>query len=123
MIMKHSLSEIQTELRKLADEKIAKHSQRFFKTGKGEYGEGDVFLGIRVPVLRQTAKKYLSAPLPVCQGLLKSKYYEERLFALIVLVMAFKKAVPDAQKRIYHFYLGNTQYVNNSLLSAAIAHI
>lgn len=113
MTTKHSLSEIQTELRKLADEKIVEHSQRFFKTGKGEYGEGDVFLGIRVPVLRQAAKKYISIPFSVCQGLLESKYHEERLFALIVLVMAYKKAGSDAQKRIYHFYLGNTRYVNN----------
>jgi 3-methyladenine DNA glycosylase AlkD len=111
--MKHSLSEIQTELRKLADKEIAEHSRRFFKTGKGQYGEGDVFLGIRVPVLRQTAKKYISAPLSVCQGLLKSKYHEERLFALILLVLACKKADPDGQKRIYDFYLGNTRYVNN----------
>jgi 3-methyladenine DNA glycosylase AlkD len=111
--MKHSLSEIQTELRKLADKEIAEHSRRFFKTGKGQYGEGDVFLGIRVPVLRQTAKKYISAPLSVCQGLLKSKYHEERLFALILLVLAYKKADPDGQKRIYDFYLGNTRYVNN----------
>jgi len=112
MIM-NSVKEIQTELRKLADKKIAGHSQRFFKTGKGQYGEGDVFLGIRVPVLRQTAKKYVSAPLPVCQELLESKYHEERLFALIVLVMAYKKADPAGQKRVYDFYLGNTQYVNN----------
>ncbi len=113
MTIKHSLSEIQTELRRLADKEIAEHSQRFFKTGKGQYGEGDIFLGIRVPVLRQTAKKYISAPLSVCQGLLESKYHEERLFALIMLVMAYKKADPDAQKRIYHFYLSNTRYVNN----------
>ncbi len=113
MTIKHSLSEIQTELRKLADKEIAEHSQRFFKTGKGEYGEGDVFLGIRVPVLRQTAKKYIAAPLSVCQGLMKSKYHEERLFALILLVMAYKKADPDGQKRIYHFYLSNTQYINS----------
>jgi 3-methyladenine DNA glycosylase AlkD len=111
--MKHSLSEIQKELRELADKETAEHSQRFFKTGKGQYGEGDVFLGIRVPVLRQTAKKYISAPLSVCQGLLKSRYHEERLFALILLVLAYKKADPDGQKRIYNFYLGNTRYVNN----------
>lgn len=120
--MKHSLSAIQTELRKLADKEIAEHSRRFFKTGKGQYGEGDVFLGIRVPVLRQTAKKYLSAPLSVCQGLLKSKYHEERLFALILLVLAYKKADPDGQKLIYDFYLGNTRYVNNWDLVDLSAH-
>ncbi len=111
--MKHSLSEIQAELRKLADKETAENSQRFFKTGKGQYGEGDVFLGIRVPVLRQTAKKYISAPLPVCHGLLKSIYHEERLFALIILVMAYKNADPDGQKRIYDFYLSNARHVNN----------
>lgn len=107
------LAEIQSELRQLADKTIAQHSQRFFKTGKGQYGEGDIFLGIRVPVLRQAAKKYIPAPLSVCQGLLESKYHEERLFALILLVNAYKRAGNEEQERIYRFYLSNTSCVNN----------
>ena len=77
---------ISNVLRGLADPAIAEHSQRFFKTGKGEYGEGDQFLGIRVPVLRKNVKIYQTTALQEVQKLLKSSFHEERLFALLLLV-------------------------------------
>ena len=68
---------INEELQNLANEEIARHSQRFFKTGKGEYGEGDVFLGIRVPVLRTLVKKHQDITLPQCEILLDSTFHEQ----------------------------------------------
>jgi 3-methyladenine DNA glycosylase AlkD len=100
-------------LRRLADPQIAEHSQRFFKTGKGQYGEGDLFLGIRVPVLREQARKFKDAPLDDVQRLLKSDYHEERLCALLLLVQKFSKAGTREKKALYDFYLRNTRYINN----------
>ena len=100
-------------LRGLADLQIAEQSRRFFKTGKGQYGEGDVFLGIRVPVIRMQAKKFSDTPLPDLQALLHSAYHEERLFALLLLVQKYSKANKQDQKIFYDFYLKNTKYINN----------
>ena len=83
--------EISKILRGLADPQIAEHSQRFFKTGPGQYGEGDQFLGIRVPVLREQAKKFKDTPLGEVRRLLKSAYHEERLCALLLLVQKFSQ--------------------------------
>lgn len=79
-------TEIKNSLRSLGDPAIAAHSQRLFKTGKGEYGEGDRFLGIRVPLLRKVAKQYKDTPVREITRLLKSPYHEERLTALFMLV-------------------------------------
>jgi hypothetical protein len=84
--------EITDHLHNLTDPEIAEHSQRFFKTAKGEYGFGDKFLGIRVPIIRQAVNKYKNAPLSVAERLLKSKYHEVRLFALLLLVFRFSKS-------------------------------
>ena len=111
--VKSVVLDIQKELRKLADEKTAIQSQRFFKTGPGQYGEGDIFLGIRVPVLRSLSKKYQDIPLSVLSALLESPYHEERLFALIVMVNQFKKGVPEKQAAIYQHYLTHTPAINN----------
>jgi len=104
---------IRNELQKLANPKIAEHSARFFKTGKGEYGEGDQFLGIRVPQQRKIAKKYRNLPLNEVRNLLQSDYHEKRLTALLILVYRFPKADPAEQKKIYDFYLSNTDRINN----------
>lgn len=104
---------IQQTLRQMANPEIAAHSLRFFKTGKGQYGEGDVFLGIRVPDLRKTARSFNGAPLSVCAGLLASPYHEERLFALILMVDRFLKAGADDQAAIYHLYRDHVRCVNN----------
>jgi len=82
-------------LKNLANLEIAEHSQRFFKTGEGEYGFGDRFLGIRVPVIRQAVKKYKMTPLNIAEKLLKSEYHEVRLFALLLLVFRFSKSSAD----------------------------
>ena len=84
--------DIQNELRRLANKQIAAHSQRFFKTGEGRYGQGDRFLGIRFPVLRKLARQYRGATIKEACQLLKSEFHEERLLALLLLVDMFKKA-------------------------------
>ena len=114
--------EITSHLQQLADEKIAEHSQRFFKTAKGEYGYGDVFLGIRVPVIRQAVRKYRTAPTGTAKRLLKSRYHEVRLFALLLLVYKFSKGDEKEQKEIFDLYLAHTRYINNWDLVDSSAH-
>ena len=104
---------LSTSLRALADADIAEHSQRFFKTGKGEYGEGDQFLGIRVPVLRQQAKQFKSLQHKEILASLHSPWHEERLCALLILVLQFQRGDTTKQSEIYRLYLDNTHYINN----------
>lgn len=110
-----NLLELRNELRSLANPEKAIILQRFFKTGKGQYGEGDVFLGITVPQSRTIAKKYLSLSPEEIKQLLQSKIHEERLIALLILVENFRKSKKDRskQRRIYEFYLSNTSGINN----------
>ena len=108
-----TVQKISKILRGLADPQIAEHSQRFFKTGKGQYGEGDQFLGMRVPVLREQAKKFKDTPLGEARGLLKSPYHEERLCALLLLVQKFSQGSTADQKAVYELYLKSTCYINN----------
>jgi len=115
--------DIINHLHGLADPEIAEHSQRFFKTGKGEYGYGDKFLGIRVPVLRQTVKRFKSATVGDAKKLLKSEFHEIRLFALLLLVFRFSKADQVGKAEIYQLYLDNTEYVNNWDLVDSSAHL
>jgi len=104
---------ISAVLRDLGDAGIAQHSQRFFKTGKGEYGEGDRFLGIRVPVLRQHVRQFHDVAPEEVLKLLASKFHEERLFALLLLVEKYKRGADTERNWIYKQYLANTQYINN----------
>ena len=104
-------NDITAVLRDLGDPAIAAHSQRFFKTGKGEYGEGDRFLGIRVPVIRKQAKQFKALPLGETRRLLRSPYHEARLCALFILVQRFARDA-DSRRAIYEMYLGNTAYIN-----------
>ena len=105
----------------LANKEIAEHSQRFFKTGKGEYGESDIFLGIRVPVLRKLVNKYRGISLEEVSKSLHSKFHEERLLAVLILVHLFKNrsgtldesGTYDGQKQIYNLYLDNIEFINN----------
>ena len=107
------LLELQKEIKKNANKQKAGVLQRFFKTGKGQYGEGDVFLGIIVPVQRTIARKYHNIALPDIQKLLDSKTHEERLIALLILIFQFQKANSKARKIIFDFYLKNTKNINN----------
>jgi len=119
-----ALQDIKNECQSLADPETARHSQRFFKTGKGEYGEGDIFLGIRVPVIRQLAKKYHQLPLNNITSLLKSKYHEQRLLALIMLVNLYKKSDDTTRKTIFDIYINNFKYINNwDLIDTTTPHI
>ena len=109
--MNHKI--IHNDLLQLANEQIAEHSQRFFKTGKGEYGEGDIFLGIRVPLLRKLVKKYRGISITEVRKLLHSKFHEERLLAVLMLVQLFKSGDESVQKQVYDLYLENTEFINN----------
>ena len=111
--MNNQVADIKNEMRKLANKKTAEHSQRFFKTGKGQYGEGDIFLGIRVPVLRKIAKKFRRISLAEVSKLLESKFHEERLLSILMLVNLFKSGDEDDQELIYELYLDKTKFINN----------
>lgn len=113
---------IQKALRSQGDSAIAEHSKRFFKTGKGEYGEGDRFLGIRVPVLRQQIRTYQRISLEELHKLLASPFHEERLFALLMMVHQFKKGNEEQKAVIYQMYLDNTPRINNWDLVDSSAH-
>ena len=108
-----SLKQLKNELNQKANPQKAQILQRFFKTGPGEYGEGDIFLGITVPQLRNFSKKYAALSLSENVKLLKSPTHEERLLALFILIIKFSKNDPILQKKIYHIYLNNTNYINN----------
>ncbi len=87
---------------------------RFFKTGKGEYGEGDKFLGVVVPDIRKVAKANLHLSLKEVEKSLQNEYHECRLCALLILVEKFKKSkTEEERKNIYDFYLFHTRYINN----------
>jgi 3-methyladenine DNA glycosylase AlkD len=106
------LNLIKKELNQLANPIRAEHSQRFFKTGPGEYGENDVFLGLTMPELRVVAKKYFKKiTLSDTQILIESKYHEFRMCALVMLVYKYEKGME--RKEIYNFFLKNTKYINN----------
>ena len=104
---------IQSKLKGLANKKNAEVAQRFFKTGPGEYGEGDIFIGIRVPVLRELAKEYQTITVKEAEHLLKSPIHEERLLALFILIRIYSKAEEVIKKAIYELYLKNTKFINN----------
>ncbi|NQV43066.1 MAG: DNA alkylation repair protein [Candidatus Marinimicrobia bacterium] len=105
--------QILNELFEVGDPERASHSQRFFKTGKGEYGEGDIFLGIRVPRLRALAKRYKQASRQDALEILHSKYHEARLTALFLLVNLYNHADASGKKQIYEDYLENIPFINN----------
>ncbi len=103
------------ELQRIGTPDKAVHLSRFFKTGKGEYGEGDCFLGIPVPETRRIAKAHLDTPFEELHTLLESKWHEARLCALLILVERFKKKKISDEERaaIYDFYLQHTKRCNN----------
>ncbi|PVV12024.1 MAG: DNA alkylation repair protein [gamma proteobacterium symbiont of Ctena orbiculata] len=116
--------QLHQRLRGLGDPTIAEHSQRFFKTAKGEYAEGDRFLGIRVPVLRQQAGEYLHMPIKQLLRSLRSVYHEERLCAVLIMVLKYQRGSDVEREAIFQHYLSNTQYINNwDLVDSSAYHI
>lgn len=107
------LKNLRKVIRDNANEKHANTMQWFFKTGKGEYGEGDKFVGIKVPVQRQIAKKFLDLDNEDLKILLNSKIHEERLIALLILVDKYQKANDKGKEKVYKFYLRNSKKINN----------
>jgi 3-methyladenine DNA glycosylase AlkD len=116
--------DIHLALTGLGNPDIADHSRRFFKTGHGEYGEGDQFLGIRVPVLRKKAKEFNNTPLNEILCLLRSIFHEERLMALFMLVEKYDKGSTKDRREIYRLYMKNIDNINNwDLVDSSAGHI
>jgi 3-methyladenine DNA glycosylase AlkD len=119
------LEQLEGILRDLADPQIAIHSARFFKTGKGEYGEGDRFLGIRVPQLRKLVPRCRELPLFAVQELLQSLFHEKRLLAALILVDRFKRGTGAEQESIFTLYVRNLGIgINNwDIIDTTCPHI
>lgn len=105
--------EIQNELTAYSTPEKREFLPYFFKTGKGQYGEGDKFLGVVVPDTRKVAKKYKQVPFDTVKELLDNEYHECRLCALLILVERFKKATDEERSEIFDFYLAHTHRINN----------
>ena len=108
-----SINDLRSSLRGSASKEQAKILQKFFKTGPGEYGEGDLFLGIKVPLLRSISHKHLNLTFDELQELIKSQIHEERMSALMILVKRFPVSSTDGKEKIYKFYLKNAKNINN----------
>lgn len=105
--------DVKKALAKVADKKRAKLLAGYFKTGKGQYGEGDIFLGVIVPEERKIAKKFPDLSLAEIKKLLLSKIHEHRMVALFILTGQFEKADKEDKKKIAEFYLKNSKNINN----------
>lgn len=110
---KLTTSQIRRLLRATAQPARAKLLQRFFKTGPGEYGQGDRFLGLRVPVIRRVVRESDGLPLAGVVELLRAQYHEERLLAILILVRRFERGSPEERKSLFGIYLTHRQFVNN----------
>ena len=111
--MANEFKNIKEELQEIQDPEKAKILLKFFKTGKGQYGEGDIFLGIKVPDQRKIARKYSGIPLDDIGLLLKSNIHEFRLTSLLILVQNYRKKDFDGKKEIVEFYLSHMKNINN----------
>ncbi len=107
------LDNLKKDLQILANKENAEFVSRYFKSGKGEYGEGDIFIGVTVPNSRIIAKAYRDLPLSEVQNLLSSKIHEERQVALMILSIKTENADEKELKKLHEFYLENLKYVNN----------
>lgn len=115
---------ILSELLSMANPEKGTFLQRFFKTGPGQYAEGDVFLGLVVPLTRSIAKANKQTPLSELQLLMESEYHEARLCALLIVVEKFKKASEAEREELYTFYLKNAQRINNwDLVDVTCPHV
>src|SRR5512146_2849515 len=111
--MTASATTISKALRALASSETAANLQRFFKTGPGQYGAGDRFLGIKVPPLRALAKRHADAGLDTVAVLLDSPYHEARMLGLLLLMQFYQRGTEQEQAAAYALYLGNTHRINN----------
>lgn len=108
-----SLADLKRELRQVSNREDAIQLQRYFKTGPGEYGEGDKFIGVRLGPLRKLARCYRDLTGPDINKLLQSAIHEERMLALLILVDQFKRNDGPRRDQIYHLYVSNINWVNN----------
>ena len=119
-----ALSSVRRDIRKAARPERAKSHSWFFKTGPGEYGAGDRFLGVTVPQLRALAREYRDMPLKYVVRLLQSPWHEERLLALLILVGQYARADTRTRQAIHQTYLRNTGSINNwDLVDSSAAQI
>lgn len=119
-----NLSEIHARLRSLASPETARVQQGFFKTGPGQYGEGDRFLGIKVPAIRAVAREFPDAGLDATVALLHSAFHEERLLALLFLMRLFAAGDAHERRSVYQTYLANTRWINNwDLVDISAPHV
>lgn len=119
-----SAAQVTAHLEAIADPEIAKNSAWFFKTGPGQYGEGDRFRGIRVPVLRKVAKEYRELPHAEVLALLHSPWHEDRLLALLIWVEQYRRGDEARRQMIFDDYLANTAHINNwDLIDTSAEHI
>ncbi len=115
---------IERELESLGDASRVAILQRFFKTGPGEYGAGDRFRGIRVPILRGLAKKYQELSLADAQHLLQSTFHEDRLLVWLILIRQYYQGDQGSRDQLHRFYLEHTRLVNNwDLVDASAPHL
>jgi 3-methyladenine DNA glycosylase AlkD len=110
---KLTAAKVKRALTELADPQRAESLAWFFKTGKGEYGEGDRFLGITVPQQRKVAASYRDLPLSDITQLLQSSFHEHRSVGLAILVLQFDRGTAETRERVFDFYLANTGRINN----------
>lgn len=110
---KQTTAQIRQLLRASARPEHAEVLKRFFKTGPGEYGEGDQFLGLRVPAIRRVVRESDGLALSGVLSLLRSKYHEERLLALLILVRRFERGAAAERARLFDTYLAHREFINN----------
>ena len=117
-------ADLAARLRQRADKSRGPVLQRFFKTGPGEYAEGDVFIGVTVPDLRRVCRECRGATIPNALVLLGSAVHEERLLALLLLLETFRCGSDVSKREIYRLYLANTKFINNwDLVDSSAPHI
>jgi 3-methyladenine DNA glycosylase AlkD len=123
-VIASELAAIRAALARLSDPRVAAISRRFFKTGPGEYGEGDKFRGIRVPALRRLAKAHEGAAPADAGRLLRSRFHEDRFLALLILIRAYARSDAEGREAVYRLYLESTRFINNwDLVDVSAEHI
>ena len=111
--MSDRISELRSMMKTLSDKEVAETMQWFFKTGKGDYGEGDIFIGLKVPIQRKLASEFKDLSPDDIEKLLSSTIHEERLISLFILINKYQKADEKGKKVIFNFYLKNRKGINN----------